>query len=100
MSVGPGSYLLFEVDDSGEVGGQRSAFFDAFSFARVEPIEAAGGDLYWRTVDGGLAGLAYLYPDSGDFRIRAVFVDDDGSRRSAFLETDELTTVPEATPAP
>ena len=100
VSVGPGSYLLFDVDDQGNVDGQRRASFDEFSFAQVEPIEGPDGDLYWRTVDGGLAGLAYLSPDSGDFRIRAVFLDDVGSRRSVFLEGDELTTPPTATPAP
>jgi hypothetical protein len=100
VSVSPGSYLLFDVDDQGNVDGQRRASFDEFSFAQVEPIEGPDGDLYWRTVDGGLAGLAYLSPDSGDFRIRAVFLDGVGSRRSVFLEGDELTTPPSATPAP
>ena len=100
VSVGPGSYLLYDVDDQGNVDGQRRASFDEFSFAQVEPIEGPDGDLYWRTVDGGLAGLAYASPDSGDFRIRAVFLDDVGSRRSVFLEGDELTTPPTATPAP
>lgn len=100
VSVAPGSYLLFDVDDQGNVGGQRRASFDDFSFAQVEPIEGPDDEVYWRTVDGGLAGLAYLSPDSGDFRIRAVFLDDAGSRRSVFLEGDELTTAPTATPAP
>ena len=100
VSVGPGSFILFEVDASGDVDGQRRESFDDFSFARVEPVEGTDGEVYWLTVDGDLSGLGYRYPDSGDFRVRAVFVSDDGSRRSAFLETDELTSVPEATPAP
>jgi hypothetical protein len=100
VSVGPGSNLLFEVDDDGDVSDQRRASFTDFSFARVEPIEGDDGEVYWRTEDGGLAGLAYLSPDSGEFRIRAVFIDDDGDRRSVYLEPDELTRFPEATPAP
>lgn len=100
VSVGPGSFLLFEVDASGDVDGQRRESFDDFSFARVEPLEGTDDEVYWLTVDGDLSGLGYRYPDSGDFRIRAVFVADDGTRRSAFLETQELTSVPEATPAP
>lgn len=100
VSVGPGSYLLYEVDDGGGTNDQRRTRFADFSFAQAEPIEGTDGELYWRTVDGGLAGLAYRYPDSGDFRIRAVFVDAAGSRRSVYLEEEELTTLPEATPAP
>lgn len=100
VSVGPGSYLLYEVDAGGAVESGRRASFTDFSFARVEPIEGTDGELYWQTADGGLAGLAYRYPDSGDFRIRAVFVDDRGSRRSVFLEDEDLTRIPEATPAP
>lgn len=100
VSVGPGSNLLFEIDDDGNVGDQRRATFDGFSFARVVPIEGTDGEVYWRTEDGGLAGLAYLYPESNDFRIRAVFIDEDGSRRSVYLEEDDLARFPEATPAP
>ncbi len=100
VSVGPGSYLLYEIDDNGAIGGRRRESFDDFSFAQVEPIEATDGEVYWRTADGDLAGLAYRYPDSGEFRIRAVFVDDAGSRRSVFLDDEDLTRIPEATPAP
>lgn len=100
VSVGPGSNLLFEIDDDGNIGDQRRASFNDFSFARVEPIEGTDGEVYWRTEDGGLAGLAYHAPESGEFRIRAVFIDDAGSRRSVYLEQDDLTRFPEATPAP
>jgi len=100
VSVGPGSNLLFEIDDDGNVGDQRRASFNDFSFARVEPIEGTDGEVYWRTEDGGLAGLAYHSPESGEFRIRAVFIDDAGSRRSVYLEQDDLARFPEATPAP
>jgi hypothetical protein len=100
VSVGPGSNLLFEIDDDGNVGEQRRATFDNFSFARVAPIEGTDGEVYWRTEEGGLAGLAYRYPESSEFGIRAVFIGDDGSRRSVFLEEEDLTRFPEATPAP
>ncbi len=100
VSVGPGSNLLFEVDDDGSVGDQRLGSFNDYSFARVEAIQGTDGEVYWRTQDGGLAGLAYRYPESAEFRIRAVFIDDGGSRRSIYLEEEDLTTFPEATPAP
>jgi hypothetical protein len=74
--------------------------FDQFSFARVEPQQGNDGAVYWLTLDGDLAGYAYRYPDSGDFRIRAVFLNDAGDRRSAYLDEDELEQMPEATPAP
>ena len=44
--------------------------------------------------------MAYLFPDSGDFNVRAVFLNDAGSRRSIYLDQSELTVFPEATPAP
>lgn len=100
VAVAPGSYLLFALDAGGRVTDQRSASFSGFSFARVEPVEGAEDDVYWQTAEGGLEGLSYRSPDSGDFRIRAVFLDAAGSRRSLFLEPDELTRLPEATPAP
>ena len=99
VSVGPSSYDLFAFEN-GEVDGVRTVAFDQFSFARVEPESGDDGDVYWLTQDGPLAGYAYRYPDSGDFRIRAVFLNDAGDRRSAFLDENDLDQVPEATPAP
>ena len=59
------------------------------------------GSVYWVTSDGGLTGWAYLFPDSGDFSVRAVFLNDAGSRRSAVpLPRASSTDFPEATPAP
>ena len=54
--------------------------------------------MFWETAEGGLEGWSYLYPDSGPFRVRAVFLNSDGERRSAYLSEDELTEFPEATP--
>lgn len=100
VSVAPGSYDLYSLDDNGEVSDTLDVPFDAYSFARAEPVEAADGTAYWVTLDGDLTGWAYRYPDSGDFRVRAVFRSSDGERRSEYLEQDELTAIPEATPAP
>lgn len=98
--VRAGTYTVYAVTDAGEVTDQGTASFEEDSFARVDPIEGAGGDVYWRTEEGGLEGFAYLYPDSGEFTIRAVFLNDAGARRSVFLEEDGLTRFPEETPAP
>ena len=101
VSTGPGqSYTLFELDAAAEVGDTLSTSFDGFSFARAEPRQGTDGLVYWETQEGGLEGWSYLFPDSGPFRIRAVFVNADGERRSAYLTDDELTEFPEATPAP
>ena len=56
--------------------------------------------MFWVTAEGGLRRWSYLYPDSGSFRVRAVFLSSDGERRSAYLTDDQLTEFPEATPAP
>ena len=63
-------------------------------------VYAAGGTGLCLRQDGDLAGWSYRYPDSGDFRVRAVFLNDAGERRSEYLEEDQLTRIPEATPAP
>ncbi|MDQ4036333.1 MAG: hypothetical protein M3153_10420 [Chloroflexota bacterium] len=99
VSVSPGSYVLFALD-GGAIGPQRTVAFEQFSFARAAAETGNDGAVYWVTQDGDLAGLGYRYPDSGDFRIRAVFLNEAGDRRSVFLEEAELDEVPEATPAP
>jgi hypothetical protein len=100
VSVGPEEYTLYDLDGDGVVIDSLSTSFGGFSFARVEPTQSSDGDVHWVTLDGALAGWSYTYPDSGDFRIRAVFLNAAGERRSAYLEEDELTALPEATPAP
>jgi hypothetical protein len=99
VSVGPGNYTLYELDN-GAIADELSVGFDQFSFARVEPQQGNDGEAYWLTMDGDLAGFAYRFPDSGDFRIRAVFLNAAGDRRSAYLDEDALGQVPQATPAP
>ena len=101
VSVGPTAFTLYEVEDSsGAITGTTTTSFAGFSFARVEPIRGTDGQIYWETQDGDLAGWSYRYPDSGEFRIRGVFLNDSGERRSAYLDESELTVFPEATPAP
>ena len=100
VAVGPEDYLLFELDENGVVTDTRETPFDGFSYARAIPRIASGGEVYWETADGDLEGWSYTWPDSGNFRIRAVFRSTDGERRSAYLRQDELTVFPESTPAP
>ncbi|MGH2381186.1 MAG: hypothetical protein ACRDG7_08190 [Candidatus Limnocylindria bacterium] len=99
VSVGPESYILYAFDN-GTIGNDRTIGFNAFSFAMAEPATGNDGNVYWVTQNGDLAGYGYRYPDSGNFRIRAVFLNDAGDRRSAFLGEDELDQPPEGTPAP
>lgn len=100
VSVGPEGYTLYSLDADGDVTADRGTSFDNFSYARAAPREGSNGRVYWETQQGGLEGWSYLYPESGDFRVRAVFFNAAGQRRSEFLSEDELTQMPEATPAP
>jgi hypothetical protein len=100
VSVGPRGYVLYRLNRAGERAGRREASFDGYSFAPAAPRRGADGDVYWVTRVGGLRGWAYTYPDSGSFRVRAVFRTSDGQRRSSYLTDEELTVFPEATPAP
>lgn len=99
VSVRPETYTLFALDDDGQPTDTLVTPFRGFSFAAAEPIQGVDG-VYWMTREGDLTGWAYLWPDSGNFRIRAVFLSPDGERRSTYLENEELTRIPEATPAP
>ena len=100
VSVGPLEYRLFDLASNGEIAGTRLTSFANYSFAESEPTEGADGGVYWVTLRGDLAGWSYRYPDSGDFRVRAVFLNASQERRSVYLEQDALTRIPEATPAP
>ncbi len=100
VSVAPDEYTLYELDGNGDVVDTRVTAFGNYSFAEAEATEGADGETYWVTQDGNLAGWSYRYPDSGDFRVRAVFRNAAGERRSEYLEEEQLTEVPEATPAP
>jgi hypothetical protein len=100
VSVGPRDYTLFRINSDGVEVATREASFGGFSYARAKPRHGADGGVYWETREGGLKGWSYLYPDSGTFRVRAVYLSTDGERRSAYLSGDELTQFPQATPAP
>jgi hypothetical protein len=80
VSVSPGSYTLFRVDDSGMVTGALEGEFTQQSFAVVDRIDT-GGQLSWRTASGGYAGLSYIRGRSGPFIIRGVYRGVDGSLR-------------------
>ena len=99
VSVGPERYALYTLDEAGEVTDTLETSFPGFSFARVEPFET-GGRVCWLTEEGGLTGWSYCYPESGEFRIRAVFLSSTEERRSVYLDAEELDDLPEATPAP
>jgi hypothetical protein len=91
VSVTAGDYTLYLVNAGGELVGSRAATFSRQSQATVQRINASNGLRHWRTVVGEYAGLSYVYPDSGPFRVRAVYTRlADGSRASEFLSEDEL----------
>ena len=101
VAVGPEGYTLYSLNADGVVSDTtRDASFGNFSYARVEPQEGTDDRVYWETQDGDLEGWSYRYPDSGNFRVRAVFLNPERERRSEYLTEEELTEMPEATPAP
>jgi hypothetical protein len=100
VAVGPRSYTLYDLSDGGDVVGSLDTSFSGFSYARADPLLGNDGNVYWETQEGGLTGWSYRWPSSGEFRVRAVFLNGAGERRSAYLEEDRLTVMPEATPAP
>jgi hypothetical protein len=100
VSLAPDEYTLYLLDGGGDVADTRVTSFGNYSFAQAVPTEGGDDAVYWVTQDGDLAGWSYRYPDSGDFRVRAVFLNQARERRSEYLEEGELTEVPEATPAP
>jgi hypothetical protein len=90
VSVSAGDYTLYRVTASGGLVSSRDATFSRNSQATVEQANASNGLRHWRTRTGEYAGLSYIYPDSGPFRIRAVYTRPDGSRSSEILPESEL----------
>ena len=88
VSVAPGTYTLFHVDDSGNVTDALDGEFDQQSFAAVDRVDH-GGQLSWRTLSGGYAGLSYIRDRSGPFVIRGVYRGPDGSLRYERLTPSE-----------
>jgi hypothetical protein len=89
VSVSAGDYTLYSVANDGVLAGSRDATFSRSSQATVERI-VSGGVRHWRTVEGEYAGLSYIYPESGAFRIRVVYTRPDGARSSELLPEGEL----------
>ena len=100
VQVAPGTYQIFLLEPGGTPQETRTVGFDAYSFAQTAAIESSDGEVYWQVTDGDLAGYAYLYPESGQFRVRAVFLSETGERSSFYIEDSELEQVPQETPAP
>jgi hypothetical protein len=90
VSVSAGDYTLYSVTAAGAIAGQRDATFSRGSQARVEQVTASNALRHWRTLQGEYTGLSYIYPESGPFRIRAVYTRPDGSRASELLPESEL----------
>lgn len=100
VSVEPTKYAIFRVSQSGQITATSSATYSRSSRAPVAPREGSNGLVWWETLEGGNTGWSYIYPDSGDFRIRAVFLSPEGERRVRQLPDEERTVFPSATPSP
>lgn len=90
VSVAPGTYSLFKVDDAGTIVGSQNNTFSRYSFATVTPITASNGLRHWRTANGGLAGYSYIAGRSGPFRVRKVFMASDGSLHAEYVPNSDL----------
>jgi hypothetical protein len=89
VTVQPGTYDIFRIDDAGAVVEQNRVFFNANSQAPVDRVVGTNGLLHWRVLDGDVAGWSYVRGDSGDFGIREVYRGPDGSLRYAELPEAE-----------
>jgi hypothetical protein len=100
VALEPGTYPIFRVSQSGQITATSSANISRSSRARVAPRRASNGLVHWETSEGFFTGWSYIYPDSGDFGIRAVFLSPQGERRVRQLPDEERTVYPSATPSP
>lgn len=91
VTVAPGTNDIFRIDDAGAVIEESHVFFDAISQAPVDRIVATNGLLHWRVTEGepSVVGWSYVRGESGTFRIREVYVGQDGSLRYAVVPEDE-----------
>ena len=90
VGVSKGDYLLYEIDDAGQVVSTRGARFARNSHATVEEVVASNGKRHWRYLEGVYQGLSYVYPNSGTFVVRKVFRRPDGTRTSSELPPESL----------
>jgi hypothetical protein len=79
------NYVIFQVDDQGNVVGSLPAGYDGFSRAPVDEVTAPNGLHYWVTTEGDYTGYSYIYGRSGPFLIRKVFMGADGTLRYEVL---------------
>jgi hypothetical protein len=100
VAVEPGTYAIFRVSQSGQITATSEANFSRSSRAPVAPRRASNGLVHWETTVGFFTGWSYIYPDSGDFGIRAVFLSPEGERRVRQLPDEDRTVYPSATPSP
>jgi hypothetical protein len=89
VTVLPGRNDIFRVDDAGEIVESNHVFFDNFSRAPVDKVEATNGLLHWRVTEGEVVGWSYIRGESGRFLIREVYRGPDGSLRYTVLPEDE-----------
>ncbi len=88
IRVEAGRYPTLVMDADGNVLGEADAAFDGGSWAPVQRIEV-GGDIYWRTLQGGYTGRAYSRALSGGFTIYETFQNAEGDPRFRELTEDE-----------
>jgi hypothetical protein len=83
-------YVIFRIDEEGNIVGSLGATYDGFSRAPVDEVTAPNGLHYWVTTDGDYTGLSYIKGQSGPFLIRKVFEGADGTLRYEVLPESRL----------
>jgi hypothetical protein len=89
VTVAPGTNAIFRINAAGDVTDENRVFFDAVSQAPAERVVASNNLLHWRVLEGEVAGWSYVRGESGTFRIREVYVGQDGSLRYAVVPENE-----------
>jgi hypothetical protein len=88
--VKAGDFPVFRLDASGAVTSEATATFSRVSAAPVERVVGEGGVIYWQTLIGKYAGLAYTKDRSDGFIIYAVYETSTGEARFRRLADSEL----------
>lgn len=87
VSVAPGDYRIYELDNQGRIVSSRAARFSGYSYAVVGLVKAPVRS--WLVLTGGYTGYSYLADRSGPFRIREVYRGPNGERRIRFITADQ-----------
>ena len=96
--VEAGTYPVVRLDGDNQPVENTRTIFDHRSGAPVTPIDGADGTRYWRTDQGGYAGMAYVPGLSGGFRIYRTYDSPDAPGGIGFVLVEDPAASVEPAP--